>query len=144
MKISKPTPAGAVLIGVILVLSLALVPAAFAGKAGGNHGGSGAGGSYSISVSTPGPYAFGEEVWTTTTAPEVAQSYIGMSCYQSGVLVATGSHANWSGGWYFNYGWFLGPSQKWTAGAATCTFTAFHLTNNKQVTDASTTIQVDG
>ena len=32
MKIRKPTPAGAVLAGVVLVLSLGLVPAAFAGK----------------------------------------------------------------------------------------------------------------
>ncbi len=32
MKIKKQTPAGVVLAGVVLVLSLALVPAAFAGK----------------------------------------------------------------------------------------------------------------
>ena len=43
MKIRKPTPAGAVLAGVVLVLSLGLVPAALAGKgkpAGGGGGGS--------------------------------------------------------------------------------------------------------
>ena len=33
MKIRKPTPAGAVLAGVVLVLSLGLVPAAFAAAA---------------------------------------------------------------------------------------------------------------
>ena len=38
MKIRKPTPAGAVLAGVVLVLSLGLVPAAFAGKSGGGGG----------------------------------------------------------------------------------------------------------
>jgi len=44
MKIRKPTPAGVVLAGAVLVLSLALVPAAFAGKSGGHHGGGGGGG----------------------------------------------------------------------------------------------------
>jgi hypothetical protein len=42
MKVKKPTTAGAVLTGVILVLSLALVPAALAGKSRpGGGGGSG-------------------------------------------------------------------------------------------------------
>src|SRR4029077_15972257 len=100
MKIRKPTPAGAVLAGVILVLSLALVPAAFAGKGGG--GGKptgGGGGSYTIAVSPGTPYTFGQEIWTTTTAPQVSQSYISLVCSQNGAVVLSGTHANWSGGW---------------------------------------------
>jgi hypothetical protein len=128
-----------------LALSLAFVPAAFAGKGGGKpSGGSGGSGSYTVSLSTPGPYTFGESVYTTTNAPQVSQSYIGMSCVQNGVLVLTGSHANWSGGWYYNWVWVLGPSQVWTGGAADCTLKVFHISNNKQITDATSSFHVDG
>lgn len=51
MKIRKPTPAGAVLAGAVLALSLAFVPAALAGK-GGGHGGGGGGGTCSSSAPT--------------------------------------------------------------------------------------------
>jgi hypothetical protein len=144
MKIRKPTPAGSVLAGLILVLSLALVPAALAGKGGGTggHGGTSTGGSYSVSVSPGGPYSFGEEVWTTTSAPQVSQSYISLLCYQNGVLVLSGSHANWSGGWYYNSPWYLGPTQSWTGGSANCTVSVFHTSNNKQITDATTSFSV--
>jgi hypothetical protein len=131
-----------------LVAALALVPIAVAGKNGtggkSGGGGGGGGGSYTVAVTPGGPYTFGEAVYTTTTAPQLDQSYVGMSCWQNGVLVLSGSHANWSGGWYFNYAWYLGPTQKWTGGPASCTATVFHLTNNKQVTDATTSFQVDG
>jgi Bacterial Ig domain len=51
VKTVKPAPAGAVLAAVVLGVSLALAPAAFAGK-GGNHGGGGGGGG-SCTTSAP-------------------------------------------------------------------------------------------
>jgi hypothetical protein len=141
MKVRKPIPKGVVLAGVLLVLSLALVPAAFAGK-GGPGGGGGGGGSYSVSVS-PGPYAFGQEIWTTTNAPQVSQSYISLICSRNGTVVLSGTHANWSGGWYFNSPWYLGPTQSWSGGAANCTVTVFQ-SGKKSVTEATTTFPVNG
>jgi hypothetical protein len=132
---------------VALALVLVLVPAALAAKGGGGKSGGGGGsggGSYTVGLTTPGPYYFGQSVYTTTNAPEVAQSYVGMACFQNGVQVMGGSHANWSGGWYFNYAWVLGPSQKWTGGAADCTITVFHLSGGRQVTDATSAFQVNG
>jgi len=147
MKIRKPTPAGAVLAGVVLVLALALVPAAFAGKGGGSHGGGGGGGSYSVTVSPGGPYTFGEQVWITTNDPVYPNNggpWIWLRCYQNGVLVASGDHAGFSGGWYYNWPFNLGPTGSWTGGAANCTVTVVHTNNNKTVVDASTSFSVDG
>jgi hypothetical protein len=142
MKISKPAPAGAVLAGVALVLSLALVPAALAGK--GQPSGGGGGGGYSVTVSPAGPYSFGDEIYTTTNAPEVSQSYISLICSQNGAVVLSGSHANWSGGWYYNWPWMLGPTQSWTSGPASCTVTVFQSGGKKTVTEATTSFQVSG
>jgi hypothetical protein len=134
----------------ILVLALALVPAALAakgdnsGKNGGASTGGGSAGSYTVSVSPAGPYTFGETVSITTNAPQVAQSYIGMSCSENGTLVLSGTHANWSGGLDYGSAWLLGPTQVWGGGAADCTVTVFHLSDSKQITDATTSFHVDG
>jgi hypothetical protein len=54
MRIRKPTPASAVFAGVVFVLALALVPAAFAGKGGGGGHGGGGGGGTSCTQNAPG------------------------------------------------------------------------------------------
>jgi hypothetical protein len=62
MKIKKQTPAGVVLAGVVLVLSLALVPGAFAGKS--KPGGGGGGSSCSIA---PGQVVLDQD-WTVSAS----------------------------------------------------------------------------
>ena len=125
------------------LLALALVPVAFAGK--GNGGGGTPGGSYTVTVSPAAPYVFGEGIHVTTTDPiypNGAGPYIWLKCYQGGVLVASGDHAAFPGGWYYNWAYNLGPTGSWTGGAANCTVTVVHTNNNKVVTDASTSFQV--
>lgn len=130
------------------LLALVLVPVAFAGKghgAGGTGGGTTTGGSYTVAVSPAGPYVFGESISVTTNAPiypNGAGPYIWLRCYQNGALVASGDHAAFPGGWYYNWPFNLGPTGSWTGGAASCTVTVVHTNNSKTVTDASTSFPV--
>jgi hypothetical protein len=71
-------------------------------------------------------------------------AYISMKCVQNGAVVGTDDHANFPGGWYYHTPFQLGPSLAWTSGAADCTFRVWHYNRNKQVTDASATIHVNG
>lgn len=137
MRIKKPTPAGAVLAGTALVLALALVPAAFAGKSGG-------GGSSACSI-TPGQVAL-DQTWTVSawglpstvnmiiTFPDGAQSTGPITVAPGGTYTTTGN-SNMSASWGF-----IAPEQtgtytyqfvgriKWPAGTynqtyARCTVT---------------------
>lgn len=140
MKIKKQTPAGVVLAGVVLVLSLALVPAALAGK--GKPGGGGGGSSCSI---TPGQVAL-DQSWTVSasglpstvnmilTFPDGATSTGPITVASGGTYTTTGN-SNMSANWGF-----IAPEQtgtykyqfvgriKWPAGTynqmyAQCTVT---------------------
>jgi hypothetical protein len=109
------------------------------------HAGSG-GGSYNVALSPAGPYTFGEQIYVTTNDPIYPNNtgpWIELKCYQNGVLVASGDHAGFSGGWYYNWPFNLGPTQSWTGGAANCTVTVFHQSNKQIVTDASTSFSVN-
>lgn len=131
------------LIAALLLLALALVPVAFAGK--GKGGGGTLTGSYTVTVSPAAPYVFGEAIYVTTNDPiypNGAGPYIWLRCYQNGVLVASGDHAAFPGGWYYNWPFNLGPTASWTSGAASCTVTVVHTSNNKVVTDASVSFDV--
>ena len=125
MKIKKPTPVGAVLAGVVLVLSLALVPGAFAGK-GKPGSGTGGGGS---SITGPvlvtdtngnGAANFGDTVTFNESTTATSQPYVNVLCYQNGVEVMN----SWNG--FFdqalnptrNFGLY---SPSWHSGAANCT-----------------------
>ena len=135
------------LVTALIAAASFLVPAALAGKGrpGGGSGGT-TGGSYSVTVSPAGPYKFGEAIYVTTNAPMYpnnAGPYIDLSCTQNGVVVATGDHAGFPAGWYYNWPFYLGPTQSWTGGAANCTVKVFH-TGSKQVTDATTSFPVSG
>jgi hypothetical protein len=123
MKIRKPTRAGAVFTGVIVVLSLALVPSAFAGKSGG--GGKPSGGSSSISqplmvtdVGTPG-LSFADTVRFDVSTTATAQPYVHLVCWGNGV-----SYNSWKGVFAgsldTNWNFVLG-SGGWSSGAADCT-----------------------
>ena len=139
---TKNTPVARIAF-IAVLLALALVPGAFAGK---GHGGSGTGGSYTITVSPAAPYVFGQAIYVTTNAPMYPNGggpYIWLRCYQNGVLVASGDHAGFPGGWYYNWPFNLGPTRSWTGGTANCTVSAVHKARNKVVTDASTSFQVN-
>lgn len=128
MKVRKPTQAGVVLGGVVLVLALALVPAALAGKPGGGGGGGGTGGG-SSSISAPvlvndanhdGAVSFGDTVTFNESTSATSQPYVNVLCYQNGVQVMN----SWNG--FFdqalnptrNFGLY---SPSWKSGAASCT-----------------------
>jgi hypothetical protein len=142
MKIKKPTPASAVLAGVVIVLSLALVPAALAGKPSGGRGG---GGSSSACSIAPGQVAL-DQNWTVSavglpstvnmiiTFPDGAQSTGPITVASGGTYTTTGN-SNMSASWGF-----IAPEQtgtymyqfvgriKWPAGTysqmyAQCTVT---------------------
>jgi hypothetical protein len=123
MKIRKPTPAGAVLGGVALVVSLALVPAALAGK--GKPGGGGGGGTITgpvlvTDVNGNGVANFGDTVTFNESTTATSQPYVNVLCYQNGVQVMN----SWNG--FFdqalnptrNFGLY---SPSWQSGAASCT-----------------------
>jgi hypothetical protein len=103
MKIKKPTPAGSLLAAAAAVLSLALVPAALAGKPGGG------GSSPSCSI-TPGSVAL-DQTWTVSakglpstvnriiTFPDGAQT-TGPITVSGGSYTTTGN-SNMSANWGF-------------------------------------------
>jgi len=123
MKIRKPTPAGAVLGGVALVVSLALVPAALAGKGkpgGGCGGGTITGPVLVTDVNGNGVANFGDTVTFNESTTATSQPYVNVLCYQNGVQVMN----SWNG--FFdqalnptrNFGLY---SPSWQSGAASCT-----------------------
>jgi hypothetical protein len=123
MKIKKPTPTGAVLAGAALVVSLALVPSALAGKGGK----AGSGGSSTITgpvmvidANGDGLPNFGDTVTFDESTTATSQPYVNVLCYQNGVLVMN----SWNG--FFDQA--LNPtrnfalySPSWQSGAASCT-----------------------
>jgi len=139
MKLKKPTPVGSVLAVATLVVSLALVPAALAGKPGGGGGG---GGGCSIA---PGQVVL-DQNWTVSawglpstvnmiiTFPDGASSTGPITVASGGTYTTTGN-SNMSASWGF-----IAPEQtgtykyqfvgriKWPAGTynqmyAQCTVT---------------------
>jgi hypothetical protein len=145
MKIRKPTPAGAVLAGVVVVLSLALVPAALAGKGGG--GGGGGGGSITgpvlvTDLNGNGVANFGDTVTFNESTTATSQPYVNVLCYQNGVLVMN----SWNG--FFDQA--LNPtrnfslySPSWQSGAASCTAWLDMYTKRGTAQLASVSFQVD-
>jgi len=129
-----------VLAATIAGVALVCVPIALAGKP--SHGGGTTGGSYTITLSPTGSYYFGENIYATTNAPVSLSPFISMKCYQNGALVGTTDHAAFPGGWYYGWAFSLGPSAAWTGGAANCTFSVYHSSGGKTVTDATLKITV--
>ena len=141
MKLKKPTPVGSVLAVATLVVSLALVPAALAGKPGGGGGGGGGAG---CSIA-PGQVVL-DQNWTVSawglpstvnmiiTFPDGASSTGPITVASGGTYTTTGN-SNMSASWGF-----IAPEQtgtykyqfvgriKWPAGTynqtyAQCTVT---------------------
>jgi hypothetical protein len=144
MKIKKTTPAGVVLAGVVIVLSLALVPAAFAGK--GSRPSSGGSSSISGPVMVVDNNGDGLANWEDTvmfniTTTATAQPFIHLVCSGNGIgydswkgVFAGSLDTNWN---------FVLSSGGWTSGAADCTASLGMYTKQgfKQLT--STTFHVD-
>jgi hypothetical protein len=108
-----------------LVLALALVPTALAGK-GGKPSGGGTTGSSTISlapvvldVNTPG-LSRGDTVTFNVTTTATDQPFVDLKCYQNGVLVLHGSAGYFPSALNFGYDFTL-VSGGWAAGAANCT-----------------------
>jgi hypothetical protein len=124
------------------LLALALIPIALAGRGGtGKPGGSG---SYHVTVSPDGPYFVGQSVYTTTDAPIYPNNqgpWISMTCFVNGQAMVGWTHAGFPGGWYYNWPYKL---DGWGGGPADCTVTVWHQSNNKNVTDATTSFHVNG
>ena len=145
MKIRRPTPTGAVLAGVAVVLSLALVPAALAGKPGGGGGGSSTitGPVMVIDTNGNGSANFGDTVTFNESTTATSQPYVNLLCYQSGVLVMN----SWNG--FFDQA--LNPtrnfalySPSWQSGAADCTAWLDMYTKRGTAQLASVSFHVDG
>lgn len=147
---SRRTGLAAAALGVAVLTTLGASAPAMAAKGGGGgkpSGGSTGSGSYTVTVDQAGPYQFGQSVTFTTNTPVYpngAGPYLWLKCYQGSTVVGTDDHAGFPGGWYYGDPFWLGPSQSWSGGAADCTLTVVHTSNNKIVTDARTSFHVDG
>jgi hypothetical protein len=123
MKIRKPIPAGAVLATVALVLSLALVPAAFAGKGGGVKGTSGSstitGPVMVVDNNGDGLPNWGDTVTFNVSTTATTTPFVTLNCYQNGALVASGTKGFWDGSIDPNWNFGL-SSPTWKSGAADC------------------------
>jgi hypothetical protein len=148
MKIRKPTPAGAVLAGVVLVLSLGLVPAAFAGK-GGNKPSGGGGGSSSLSlVLSTDLNGNGVPNWDDTITYDVSTTVtsgpqVSTQCYQNGVLVLNGNAAFYDGNPFAYMDLVKLATGAWTGGAADCTAKMYYMSGKRTITLATLAFHVD-
>lgn len=138
MKMRKPTFGGSALAVGALVLSLALVPAALAGKSGGKPGG---GSTSSISqpvlvtdVGTPGLSA-GDTI-TFNVSTSASWPSVQLNCSQNGAMVYTATR-----GFYPTYMWsdnYPLNNQYWTSGAASCVATLYNTNKNGSSTTLAT------
>ena len=136
---TRKKPAGRVaLTAAFVVLALALVPAALAGKPGGGGGGGGGvkgggghggGGSSSLAVvmvndvNGNGAPNYGDTITFKVSTTATSQPFVEVTCSQNGTVV----YSAWAG-FYAGYLW---PGQQmmpltspsWTGGAASCVAT---------------------
>jgi len=120
MKIRKLTPAGVVLGGIALVASLALVPAAFAGKPTGGSGGSGGTISLVMKYDANGdglPNVMDKITFAVSTTA-TTKPWVTVTCDQGGTQVYKASNGIFATS--LNQIFTLG-SNSWTSGAASCT-----------------------
>ena len=131
MKIMKPTPAGALLSAVVIAASLALVPAALAGKpaGGGGSGGGHKSTSYTGSFVNTNPVMvsdangnnapdYGDGITFNVTSNATYYS-VELDCSQNGAVVFR-QIVGFGLGWTWSQTYTL-RSSMWTGGAANCT-----------------------
>jgi hypothetical protein len=134
---TRKTPAArSALTAAFIVLALALVPVALAGKGGGGaakHGGGG-GGTVNLVLldSTDGLAHWGQRVTYTVSTTATAYPYVSTTCFKGTTLVLSTS-----AGFYASYAW---PSaqivplqtQVWTGGDADCTAKLYSMDSGSQ------------
>jgi hypothetical protein len=138
----KPTAARIALAAAFIVLALALVPVALAGKGapnnGGGKGGGGGGSTSGSSSSLTGPVMVidnngdglpnhGDSITFNVSTTATASPEVGVRCYQGSTFVYDGYVGYWPGYMFTPY--FTLSSQSWVSGAATCTARLFHYDN---------------
>jgi hypothetical protein len=152
MKIKKPTPRGVVLAGVVLALSLALVPAAFAGK---GTGGSGGGGGKTSSAYTgsfnmvmlsdangDGLPNWNDQI-TFKVSSNAASPMVNLSCYQ-GTTQVDNQNVGFYPGWVWSQTYTLSHWYYWpTDSAADCTATLYYQGTKGNVTLSTMSFHVD-
>ena len=143
MKIRKPTPAGAVLAGVVLVLSLGLVPAAFAGKGHQTTSGSSSitGPMMVVDNNGNGLPNWQDTVTFNMSTTATAQPYVHLVCSGNGIgynawkgVFAGSLDTDWN---------FVLSSGGWTSGAGDCTASLGMYTKQGFRQLASTSFHVD-
>jgi hypothetical protein len=109
-----------------VILALALVPAALAGKpkpGGGGGGGTTTGGGGTISLvllsSTDGLAHFGQLVTFNVSTSATSSPWVTLDCYVGGTLVYQMSNGIFPTS--LNQIFTLGPTPSWSGGAADCT-----------------------
>lgn len=147
MKIRKPSPAGTTLATVALVLALALVPAALAGKSkpGGGAGGSSSTLSLVLSTDLNGN---GVPNWDDTITYNVSTTatsgpQVSTECYQNGVLVLQGNAAFYDGNPFSYMDLVKLATGAWTGGAADCTAKMYYMSGKRTITLATLAFHVD-
>lgn len=141
MKPRKPTRAGAVLVGVTLVLSLALVPAALAGKSkpapGGGSSSSLSGPVMVTDLNGNGLPNHGDSITFNVSTTATSQPEVGVRCYQGSTWVYDGYVGYWPGYMFTPY--FTLDSGYWAAGQpASCTARLFYYDNRSREHDLAT------
>jgi hypothetical protein len=144
MRIKKPTPPSALLTIAVLAISLALVPAAFAGK--GHQAGSGGASSITgpvmvVDNNANGLANWGDTVTFNMSTTATAQPYVHLVCSGNGIgydswkgVFAGSLDTNWN---------FVLSSGGWTGGAADCTAWLGMYTKQGFKQLASTSFHVD-
>ena len=139
MRIKKPTPASALLTVAAIALSLALVPAALAGKSGG--GGGGKGGSFTGSfrmVMVSDANGDGLPNWndqiTFSVSSNAAMPMVNVTCYQ-GTTQVDNQNVGFYAGWPWSQVYTLSHWYYWpTDSAADCTATLYYQGTRGNVT----------
>lgn len=126
----------------LLVLALALIPAALAGKgkpSGG--GGSTGGGSFSLvmvnDVNGNGSPNWGDTVTFTVSTTMTNAPYVSVSCTQNGTSVYGQSAGFFAGYLWPSQRYFTLSSSYWTGGAANCTARLYYSNGTKLATLAT-------
>lgn len=127
------TRKSAAIVAALALLTLALVPTAFAGKPGG-------GGSSSVSLALLNgdtqPH-FGRDVTFNVSTTATSEPWVNLSCYQNGTWVS----GQWQG-FFPGYPWgqtfTLGPTPSWQGGAADCTARLVKFGRNGRETTLAT------
>jgi hypothetical protein len=129
----KTSAARIAFIAAFLVLALALVPAALAGKggkpgAGGTASGSGLSVAMVVDQNGNGAPNWNDQITFNVSTTATTKPWVKLNCYQNGLWVSTST-----AGFFAAYAWapnFTLASGGWTSGAGDCTATLYMVTSN--------------